>query len=85
MMVKAPTHEGGWIKVSTKEGIEQACLEENMHHFSQASNTPFLQPPLAAQVGQIGIGPGATAILDGMFHVPNGTDEWAVKLIPHLA
>ena len=36
-------------------------------------------------MGRLGTGPAAEAILRGDFEIPEGVDEWAAKLIPHLA
>ena len=50
-------------EMSTKEDIERACLAENERQFRQASDTPFMQPPLLGLVGPLGMGPAADSIL----------------------
>ena len=63
-MVIAPgPTPGSRVACYTKEDIEQALIEENKRRFWQASETPFLQPPLYDKVGPLGIGPGADEIL----------------------
>ena len=70
--------------MSTKEDIERACLAENERQFRQASDTPFMQPPLVGLVGPLGMGPAADSILRGDFDAPPGIDPYALKLIQHL-
>ena len=65
--------------------MEQALLDENKRRFTQASDTPFLQPPLLQMVGALGTGPSVEAILQGTFTIPEEVDEWAARLIPFLA
>ena len=83
--VLAPMEDGTWVEMTTKEDIEQACLDEDERRFNQARDTPFLQEPLFSAVGPLGVGPGADAILNGTFEIPPGTDPYAAKLIPFLA
>ena len=83
-MVIAPNSQGKWVEYNDKQGMEQAMVDENSRRFSQASNTPFVQEPLALKVGQYGEGQGAAEILEGNFQIPEGTDPWAAKMIPHL-
>ena len=37
--------------VTTKEDLEQVCINENDARFSQSSDTPFMQPPLVDDLG----------------------------------
>ena len=83
--VVAPNEAGVWIEVTEKEAMEKALLDENERRFTQARNTPFLQPPLLQLVGTMGTGPAAEDILQGTFNIPEGVDEWAARLIPFLA
>ena len=63
-MVIAPgPTPGSRVPCYTKPEIEKAIFEENIRRFWQASETPFLQPPLCAKVGPMGTGPGAEEIL----------------------
>ena len=48
----------------TKQDIEEACIEENKRRFWQASDTPFMKPPIFDKVGPLGLGPGADEILE---------------------
>ena len=48
-------------------------------------DTPFLRQPLLDLVGRVGTGSAAAKILSGTFQVPVEGDEWAARLIPHLA
>ena len=71
--------------MTRKIDIESALLEELTNRFSQSKNTPFLQPPLLQEVGQMGFGPAREKILDGTYTTPQGTDPWAACLITQLA
>jgi len=82
--VIGPDASGNRTEYHQKSDIEMACLQENERRFNQAKNTPFMVPPLFEQVGSLGTGPGAEAILNGTFQCTPGTDPHAIKLIPHL-
>ena len=82
--VVAPNENGEWVEVVGKVEIEKALLQENERRFNQARDTPFLQHPLVDLVGKLGVGKAATEILNGLFEVPEGVDEWAARLIPFL-
>jgi hypothetical protein len=68
--VLAPTLDGSWVEHTDPVLIEKACLEENERRFRQASNTPFLVPPLDSCVGPLGFGPDSLSILQGTFQPP---------------
>jgi hypothetical protein len=42
--VEAPDDDGSWKIRTTKQEIEAGCIEENIRRFTQAYNTPPLQP-----------------------------------------
>lgn len=81
----APDAQGDRVGCCTRADIERVRLPENKQRFYQASNTPFVQPPLLDLVSPLGIGPGAESILAGTFEPPEGTDPYACKLIEMLA
>jgi hypothetical protein len=83
-MVLAPDEDGNWTERTGKLEIETALLQENERRFNQASDTPFLVPPLYGLIGPLGVGLHADAVLDGTFVAPPGTDTYAVKLIYQL-
>ena len=83
--VVAPDENGIWKEVTERRSMETALLDENRRRFTQASDTPFLQPPLLELVGALGTGPAAEDILRGTFTIPEGVDEWAANFIPFLA
>ena len=43
--------DGSSLKYTSKDDIEQACLEENCKKFSQTSNTPAMIGQLADELG----------------------------------
>ena len=70
-----------WIY--NQEEIERLLLQENKNRFNQAGNCPFLQLPLSEAVGPIGLGVGATEILDGTFNT-SGVDPFTNQLIDQM-
>ena len=69
---------------TTRPEIEQACMTEGYRRFTQSANTPFLQPPLLAQLGHLAESPTAEAILTGSYIPPNSMDEMTKKFITQL-
>jgi hypothetical protein len=82
--VIAPNGEGEWVEVNDKESMEQALADENNRRFNQAATTPFMVPPLSNYIDHLGINQYSQQILDGTFEIPEGTDHYAARLIPHL-
>jgi len=78
----------GWqagITYTTKAQVEQACLEEAGWRFTQANQTPFLQPPLLNDFGEIGVDrPAFHAVLEGWYMVLPGCNPAAAKLLATL-
>lgn len=81
----ARNQDGDLVEFTDRDQIERALCDENARRFNQANDTPFMTEPLFNQIGRLGVGAGSSAILDGTFRIPEGTDFWAAKLIPHLA
>jgi len=66
----------------TKVELEQLCLEEAGCQFTQAANTPFLQPPLLKVFLEASMFSKAfDQVLAGTFICPPGTDPMAIRLI----
>ena len=55
---------------TTKEDIEQICINENDSQFSQSSDTPFMQPPLVNELGFLADTNIADQILQGTYEPP---------------
>ena len=68
---------------SSKEEIEEICMEENKQKFLQTNNTPCMQEPLFSLLG-IGTTPSCDAILDDTFCPPGETDQYTAELFPCL-
>lgn len=83
--VIAPDEHGEWVEYNLKSDIEKALASENERRFRQASDTPFLQPPLYDLVGPLGTGPSVADILSGCFQPPPGLDPFLQKFIEQLA
>jgi hypothetical protein len=72
------------VEQTTQEDIVQGFAQEAIRRGTQASNTPFMQPPLVGCFGFRGSSPVATAVLLGTFIPPPGTDAYVLKFLPHL-
>ena len=59
---------------TTKEDVEQVCINKNDAQFSQSSDTPLMQPPLQELIGFLANNQAVDQILDGTFQPPEGTD-----------
>ena len=59
-------------------------MTENESKYRQASQTPFMQPPLLTDFGYLGIGPNADAVMQGNYQIPPGVDVYTRKFIDHL-
>ena len=70
--------------VTSKEDIEQVCIDENDARFSQSSDTPFMQSPMVDILGHLADTPAAQQILDGSFIVPPEIDLYTRKMIREL-
>jgi hypothetical protein len=46
-----PNAQGQWVEYNDKIVMEHAMIDEDSRQFNQASNTPFVQEPLASKVG----------------------------------
>jgi hypothetical protein len=68
----------------SKEDMENAIMQENESKYRQASQTPFMQPPLVNDFGYLGIGQHADAVLRGEYRIPPGVDTYTEKFIKQL-
>jgi len=85
--VSAPigNRENTWVSYTTQADIERACLKEAQQRFTQAKDTPMLQPPMLEIFGIDNMDtPEFSQILDGMFACLAGTSIYLQKLILHL-
>jgi hypothetical protein len=73
-----------WKERTSQRGIEAGCRWENRRRFSQTANTPPMNQPLCFQLGFLGVGQGAQAVLDGTFPFRAGTDRYAKRLLQKL-
>jgi len=82
--VTGPTPEGPRQEFSTKAALEKACLEEAGRRFTQASDTPMLQPQMLQKFGEIGANrPEFKKVLAGRSQLP--TDNiYTTKLLQQL-
>jgi hypothetical protein len=50
-LVIAPNRQGEWIECTSKDEIEDACIEEGQRRFHQTAGTPPMTAPLNIQLG----------------------------------
>jgi hypothetical protein len=74
-LVIAPNSQGDWVKCTSKDKIENACISEAQRRIHQTKGTPPMTPPLNIQLGYMGIGDNADWILDGQYESKPGTDR----------
>ena len=82
-------HSGGVTKVAvkqpddttheytTKEAIEQACIDENQKKFSQTNDTPCMTRPLVSDIGYMGISDSCEKILANTYTCPPNSHPFA--------
>jgi len=67
------------IKLSSKAKLEKLCLEEAGCQFTQATSTPFLQPPLLEISLEANVFSKAfDQVLAGIFECPLGMDPMVI-------
>jgi hypothetical protein len=82
--IVAPDYDGNWVEFTSQEDIEAGCQWENTRRFSQTATTPFMTSPLLEDFGYLAQGPATTAVLNGTYTPPLGTDFYAKKLFKEL-
>ena len=75
--IEIQANNGDITEITTKEGIERACMEENKAKNSQTRNTPCMTDPLRSAIGYNSNSSNIEAILDGTFVVPNEAPAFA--------
>jgi hypothetical protein len=75
---------GDIIEITTKLGIEKACLQENKQKFQQTQNTPCMQEPLCSELGKFGDSASSRAILLGEYEPPPSTSVYTRELLLQL-
>jgi len=84
-MVIGPDPDAGHQVFKAKGDLEQACIKEAGHQFTQASDTPLLSSPLVDLLGEMGKGSQTfKQILEGTFDPPMACNPFTVKLLRHL-
>jgi len=64
-----------------KVELEQACLAEAGQRFTQAGNTPLLNPPLIKIFGELGNPKEVAKVLEGTFSPPLQCDIYVAKFL----
>jgi len=72
------------IKSWKNSKLEELCLSEVGHQFTQASNTPFLQPPLMNHFSEANVFTKVFEVLKGTFQYPPSMNPMASHLIQVL-
>ncbi len=73
----SPHGQHCWAESRTKTELEHLCLVEAGRRFTQASQTPFLQPPLLELFTKVKLSTKAfDQVLDGMFEALQIQTRW---------
>jgi hypothetical protein len=82
--IVSPDSTGTWVEHTSKEDIEAGCQWENSRRFLQTSETPFMTFPLLDEFRYLAQGHATSAVLDGTYIPPPGTDVHAQILLLQL-
>jgi hypothetical protein len=78
------TPQGDTIELTTKQDIEQACMDENKAKFLQTQHTPCMREPLRSLLERYGDTDFANTILSGQFNPPPNTPQYTVEFFCQL-
>jgi len=70
--------------ITGRHAVEQALCQSLQQRFTRAHGSPFLHQPLLKDVGFLGCGAAAQAILEGTYQCPPETDEYTRLFIEAL-
>ena len=76
--------DGSIEEITTKEGIEEACMNENENKYRQTQMSPFMKEPLLSDIGYLGNTKACEDILRGRYTVPEGVNIYTRELIHHM-
>ena len=79
------TSVGSTILHTTKESIEQACMNENIRRFTQSYGTPSLLPDQIDLLGWTGNSPTSQTILQGKTPLTSNLHPGIIRLAPFLS
>jgi hypothetical protein len=71
-------------EVTEHENIVDGFKNDGIKRGSQTKETPLMVEPLLSDFGYSTNNHNADKVLAGTYRPPPGTDEYAVKLLPHL-
>ncbi len=84
-IVSEPESTGSRRECTTRQALEQACLAEAGHRFTQANTTPCFQTPIWEIFGELGVNRKAfDQVLAGTFEPPPTCDQFTKKVLAHL-
>jgi hypothetical protein len=75
-VILAQDEAGDLVEMTSKTDMERAIMVKNESKYHQASQTPFMQPPLVHNFGYLGIGPSADAVMRGEYQIPPEVDSY---------
>lgn len=82
--VEVPLQNGQWKEITTKDGIESACMEENERKYRQTEYTPCMREPLRTELGTDGRTKAGEKILEGTYQCPTGTNIYTQEFFTAL-
>ncbi len=82
--VEVENANGNIEEITTKEGIEQACMDGNKGKFLETSTTPCMQEPLRSLLGKFRDTEFSQSILSGQCIPPPNTPQYTRELFQQL-
>ena len=82
--VEIHTQDNGTAEITSKEGIERACLQENKKKYLQIRHTPCLVEPLKSELGWEAQTLAGEQILEGTYQVPDHSNPYTQQLFDQL-
>ena len=74
-----------WREVTSKQGIEQGCIQENIKKYCQTEDTPCMVNPLREELGYTGTTRATEEILQGTYTYPRGTSRYSRELLQEFS
>jgi hypothetical protein len=75
---------GEIVEITTKAGIERACMNESCNKFQQTRNTPCMQEPLRSALGRFSNSDACRDILRGEYNPPANTPVYTREFLVQL-
>ena len=83
--IEVPMANNQWREVTSKQGIEHGCIQENIKKYRQTEDTPCMINPLREELGYTGTTMATEEILQGTYTYPTGTSRYSRELLQEFS